>query len=198
MAEVNANSGSGTDGEPENKNNQSTTQGGNDDWKAKYEQLQKDHDTLQKDFTVLEQNRNLFRKQAEEADTEKTKMATKVESVQSELDTFKNEVSNKEKAQVAKTKAGEILADYDDKVKKLAELTGVELGDAEDEDAIKAYTTKLDAMKETVGTTDSKSPAKPKPPVTSNNDRVESAPTSKQTEADALAALEAKLLDAKF
>lgn len=199
MAEGNDANGDGSSSGSSLENNGTQTPpaaGGNDDWKAKFEELQGK-------FTVLEQNRNHFRTKAEELETKNGELAKKVEDTQAEFSTYKDGVSKQEKTQAAKGKASDILAKYDDKVKKLAEISGLELADADDEDAIKAFTEKLDQIKENVGETtppagDQKLPVKKQPPVGGNNNSTTPPPPKKQTDEERLAEQEEKLADVTF
>lgn len=193
MAEPN---GSETPPNPENNGAPVTTPPeGNENWKAKFEGLQAEYNTL-------EQNRNFFKNKSEDLETKNTDLAKKVEDVQSEFTQYKDGISGEQKKNAAKTKASEVLAGYDDKVKKLAEISGLELTDADDEDAVKAFTEKLDQIKENVGETtppagDPKPPRK-QPPVGGNNNSTTPPAPKKETDEERLARQEEELADVTF
>lgn len=188
--------------EPKNNDNtQSNTSSGQDDWKAKYEAEKSAHDVTQKQLSDITQERNLHKNKATELETKLESANRAKEAAEAEATNVKADVEKAAKAVAAKTKTEELLGDFSEKTKKLVEVAGIELADAEDEDAIKAFTDKVKALDETAGPESSTPPAakKPAPPkISSNNDRRETPPSSEKTEADEVKDLESKVSDIKF
>lgn len=191
--------------DPENKDNPATPPAGNDDWKAKYDDLKKQYDDLQHDHGVLEQNRNLFKKQAEEATAKVQTLSEKNDGLTAELNELRSNQERTAKQEAAQKKADEVLSELkvSDKTKQLVKDLGIELSDAEDEDAVKAFTNKVEKISTAAPAGDEggdKPAPKPKaPPTNSPNPRIDDQPAPKpKTDADELATLENKVKDVKF
>lgn len=192
--------------EPENKDNPpAPATGGNDEWKAKYDDLKKDYDTLKTERDSLEQNRNMFKNQAEEETAKVKTLSEKVDTLTAENNQFKSDQEKSTKQQAAQTKQNEVLSELkvSDKTKQLVKELGIELTDAEDEDAIKTFTEKVEKINAAAPAGDEgegKPASKPKaPPTGSPNQRLDDNPPPKaKTEADEMKALADKVADVKF
>ncbi len=195
MAEDNANNkgGSGTDKSLENKGgNQSGTEGGQTDWKAKFEESQKQLDQIT-------QERNHLRNKNSELTEQLTKVTQEKETAQNEVSDLKATQERTAKQQAAQSKQNEILAKYSDATKELAKKLGIELGDAEDEAAVKEFTEKMDALNAQAGQSGDKgNGTPPPPPVSSNNTHTEDGGAKSNTGGEKLEDLEDRVSGVKF
>lgn len=191
--------GTGSDNKPENNGNtHSNTNSGQDEWKAKYEEAQKR-------FENVEQERNLLRKKTGDLQKTLDEAITEKETAVSELSTFKETQAQAEKRRAAETKQNELLSGVSDETKALVKELGLELPDADDEDAVKAFQAKIDKLDARSSSdggsgdsgTDDKPPKKPQK-ITGNNNRGDGTPAKPKTEEESLAEAEAKIADVKF
>lgn len=157
------------------------------------------------EFDKLAQERNMYRNQLAEKETSYTEALTKAQKAaddaQALADTERIARENIEKAQLDREKAAtvksketELLSGYSDDVRELATDLGVNLSDAEDEDAIDLFKQKLDKLNAKVsGTT----PPKKQPPVSGNNGTPPKV-LPKKSDVDELADLETSLKGVTF
>ena len=172
---------------------------GNEDWKAKYE-------ASQKEVQQITLERNLLRNKTSEIQVEadkKVEAATKAkEEAEVKLSTLSAEMETSKKQEAIQSKKAEVLKDYPDGVRELADDLGIDLTDAEDEDAVKSFTAKLDKIKERVESSESGEgtpPAKPKPPkVSSGNSSLENREQPEKTEEQEMAELSKRLEGVTF
>lgn len=188
---------------PEPENNPTpapTPPEGNEGWKARAEDLQKQLDNVT-------QERNLLRNRINKNDTDNKaaidKLRAEKEDALSKLSALETEKETSQKQQAVDTKKSEILKEYPDGVRELADDLGVELSDAEDPEAIKGFTAKLDKIKERVESTAGEHPEPTPPPrkqpkVNSNNSSLENNTPPQKTDEQEMEELADKLKDVKF
>lgn len=165
---------------PENNGStQSNTNGGEKvDWKAKYEESEKQLTEMR-----------MWKNKASDLTTELEQAKRDKESVETKLSNLQTEQEKASKRTAAETKQSELLAKASDRTKKLVKDLGLELADAEDEEAIKAFEQKVQALEsnDEGAQNSSQSTIKQTPPVNSNNNRPEgpqngnAAPTEQQS-----------------
>lgn len=179
----------------ENKDNKpAPAPSGNDDWKAKYEAEKRAHD-------VTTQQRNMYKNSAEELTTKVETLGKEKDTIEGELTRVKTESETATKKLAATEKSSEILSKFKDETRELAKDLGLELADAEDEDAVKAFEDKLNKLegKAPAPAADENTPKPPAPPVSSDNQRLDNAPApTAKTETEQLKDLENKVADVKF
>lgn len=173
----------------------SPSNGGNEDWKAKYEAEAKAH-------AVTTQQRNMYKNQAEELNTKVENLGKEKDSISAELDKIKLDADKSAKQMAADKKQSEILSKFKPSTKALAEKLGLKLADAEDVKAIEDFEAKLNALDETASEDEGKPEGSPKPkapPVGSNNRRLDDNPPPKpKTEEDELKEMEDRIAKGEF
>lgn len=144
-------------GEPNN-----APEGGNVDWRAKYEEANKK-------LTEM----NMWKNKAAKLQEDLDKAQQDKIDVETKLTNLQESQAQAQKKQAVETKQSELLSKYSDKTKELVKDLGIELSDAEDESAIKAFTDKVEKINtSTVADgTNNQQPPTSKPPVGSNNAR---------------------------
>lgn len=144
-------------GEPNN-----APEGGNVDWRAKYEEANKK-------LTEM----NMWKNKAAKLQEDLDKAQQDKIDVETKLTNLQESQAQAQKKQAVEAKQSELLSKYSDKTKELVKDLGIELSDAEDESAIKAFTDKVEKINtSTVADgTNNQQPSTPKPPVSSNNAR---------------------------
>lgn len=186
MAENDDNKPLGNDGTPPAP----APKDGNTDWKAKYEELNKEH-------TTVVQQRNMYRNKATELETKVTDAEKKNSELQGEFDRLRGEKEQSEKSIAIEKKRDEILKNYPEEVQKKAKELGIDLTDPEDKEAIDGFTKKLDVLKGTEEPAKGDDGKPPAPKVGSDNipkegDKVE------KTEEEIIAEEDERLKDIKF
>lgn len=170
---------------------------GNDDWKAKYETLKTTHDGVV-------QNRNMLRNQVSDLTTKNEDMAKKLDNTSAELTKVKTDAETATKKAAANAKQEEILGKASDKTKELVKKLGLELPDAEDADAVKAFEDKVAALNaENPAPTEGQPGETPKAPETpkvgSDNIRLTNdTPPKPGSEEEQLAQEQTRLKDVTF
>lgn len=184
---------------PENNAPQTPTDGGNGDWKAKYE-------ASQVELNKVTMERNMLRNSNSELTTDATKKVEAAvkekEELQVKYDALNKEVETSKKQGAIEAKKSELLSAYPDGVRELAADLGIDLTDADDADALTSYTAKLDKIKERVdanpdeGTPPPKPKPQPKP--TGNNPSNENREQRQKTETEEMDELAARLENVTF
>lgn len=158
------------------------------------------------EYDKLAQERNMYRNQltdkekAYQEELDKTRkevddLRVKADEERINREKLEQSISDRERQEAVKTKESEMLSGYPDGVRELAKDLGVNLSDAEDEEAVDLYKQKLDKLNAKVG---GETPPKKQPPVGGNNGKDPDPKPKPKAETDEIKDLEAKLKGVTF
>lgn len=206
MPDDNASGGNGSGGSPKNEGEpHSNTNKGQDEWKAKYEAEKSAHAETQKQIEKKDQEVSLHRNRATELQGKLDQAVKDKETALSDLTNLKDTTAKAEAKKAAEAKQAEILSPFSDHTKELVKDLGLELPDAEDEAAVKAFTEKIQKLEDKkpegdgAGGDDGKGTKKPNTRITGNNGRPESKDSGKpKSEQESVEELEKKVENVTF